>query len=446
MTLSRYLKYIFNIKRGSDEDTTIDEISGSVDLKGVNIWLLFCSAILTCIGLDTNSVAVIIGGMLISPLMYPILGIGLSIGINDTNLFFRSIKSLSFAVLISLITSFIYFKFTPLGDATSELLARTSPTLLDVLVAFFGGVAGIISISRIKKTSAIPGVAIATALMPPLCSTGFGLAINSWNISGGAFYLFFINAVFISISTYLIVKLLNFSLKSYINKVYEKRVKVFMAILLIITLAPSIYFLYTVYQKSQINHVIKDNIIVSMITPEREIIKWNIRETDSVNSVNIFYAGKKINEADETKYNEILKNSGLNNFKINLVSINISKDEIKQVSEEITREMLKTIEFNAKTSEPIIEDVLLKEIYSEIKLVFPEITEFSIGEQYQMKNEITDSLDATNKDSLMTDTLKTLFIKFDPAVTTDTKSIIKERITSFIKSKLNSDSLLVIEN
>lgn len=443
MTLSRYLKYIFNIKRGSDEDTTIQEITSSVDLKGVNLWLLFCSAILTCIGLDTNSAAVIIGGMLISPLMYPILGIGLSIGINDTGLFSRSIKSLSLAVLITLITSFTYFKFTPLGDATSELLARTSPTLLDVLVAFFGGVAGIISISRINKTSAIPGVAIATALMPPLCSTGYGLSLGSFNIYGGAFYLFFINAVFISISTYLIVKLLRFPLKSYMNKAYEKRVKLYMAIMLVIALVPSIYFLYTVYQKSQINHVINDNIIVSMITPEREIIKWNIRETDSVNSINIFYAGRRINDVDKKKYNEILINSGLDNFKINLVPINVSKDEIKQVSEDITREMLKTIELNAKSSEPVIENNLLREIYNEIKLVFPEIEEFSIGEQYKVQD---DTLNVNNKDSLKTDTLKTLFVKFNSSVNAANKNTIKERITAFIKNKLNSDSLIVIEN
>ncbi|HEX2786765.1 MAG TPA: TIGR00341 family protein [Ignavibacteria bacterium] len=443
MTLSRYLKYIFNIKRGSDEETTITEITGSVDLKGVNIWLLFCSAILTCIGLDTNSAAVIIGGMLISPLMFPILGIGLSIGINDSNVFSRSIKSLSFAVIITLISSFIYFKFTPLGDATSELLARTSPTLLDVLVAFFGGVAGIISISRIKKTSAIPGVAIATALMPPLCSTGYGLSLGSFNIYGGAFYLFFINAVFISISTYLIVKLLRFPLKSYMNKAYEKKVKVYMAIVLIIALFPSIYFLYTVYQKSQINHIINDNIIVSMITPEREIIKWNIRETDSVNSINIFYAGRRINDVDKKKYNEILINSGLDNFKINLVPINVSKDEIKQVSEDITREMLKTIELNAKSSEPVIENNLLREIYNEIKLVFPEIEEFSIGEQYKVQD---DTVNVNNKDSLKTDTLKTLFVKFNSSVNIANKNTIKERITAFIKNKLNSDSLIVIEN
>lgn len=443
MTLSRYLKYIFNIKRGSDEATTIDEITSSVDLKGVNIWLLFCSAILTCIGLDTNSAAVIIGGMLISPLMYPILGIGLSIGINDSNVFSRSIKSLFFAVIITLITSFIYFKFTPLGDATSELLARTSPTLLDVLVAFFGGVAGIISISRIKKTSAIPGVAIATALMPPLCSTGYGFSLGSFNIYGGAFYLFFINAVFISISTYLIVKFLRFPLKSYMDKIYEKRVKIYMAVVLFITLLPSIYFLYTVYQKSQVNHVINDNIIVSMITPDREIIKWNIRETDSVKSINIFYAGKRITDSDKKIYDNILINSGLVDFKINLVPINVSKDEIQQVSEDITREMLKTIEFNAKSPELVTENNLLKETYSEIQLVFPEIEEFSIGEQYKILN---DTLNISDKDTLRTDTLKTIFVRFSSEVNKSNKIVIKERMKAFVKNKLNSDSLIIVEN
>ena len=179
------------------------------------MWLLVGAAALASIGLDTNSTAVIIGAMLISPLMSPILGIGLSVGIHDKQLLVRSSRNLAIAVVLSLAASFIYFSISPFANPTAEIEARTYPTLLDVMVALFGGVAGIISSSRSGPSNALPGVAIATALMPPLCTAGYGIATQQWNYFGGAFYLFFINAVFISLATFLIVKYLQFPEKVY---------------------------------------------------------------------------------------------------------------------------------------------------------------------------------------------------------------------------------------
>jgi len=197
-----YIRRILDIRTGSGKEETLAEISSGVSLKGFNFWMLVCSALIASLGLDTNSTAVIIGAMLISPLMNPILGVGLSLGVNDKDLFFLSMKSLGFATLAGFISSVIYFKLTPFGNITSELIARTTPTLLDVLIAFFGGIAGIVSGSRKYLTNAIPGVAIATALMPPLCTSGFGFATGRWNFFLGGLYLFFINAVFISLATF----------------------------------------------------------------------------------------------------------------------------------------------------------------------------------------------------------------------------------------------------
>ncbi len=179
-------------------------------MRGYSLWILVCSTILASIGLDTNSTAVIIGAMLISPLMSPILSVGLSVAIHDKQVLTRSLQNLLIAVAISLSASVIYFFLSPLGEPTPELQARTFPTLLDLMVALFGGISGIVSISRHEQTNAIPGVAIATALMPPLCTAGFGIATANWNYFFGAFYLFFINAVFISLATYLIVRFLHF--------------------------------------------------------------------------------------------------------------------------------------------------------------------------------------------------------------------------------------------
>ena len=204
---------ILNIRENTDFEKTRTEITDGITFRGYNFWILICSTILSCIGLDTNSAAVIIGAMLISPLMSPILGVGLSVAIHDRRLFGYSFRNLATSVLISLGASVIYFYLSPLGEPTPELQARTFPTLLDVLIALFGGIAGIVSISRHEQTNAIPGVAIATALMPPLCTAGFGIATSRWNFFFGAFYLFFINAVFISMATYLISQVPAFSRK-----------------------------------------------------------------------------------------------------------------------------------------------------------------------------------------------------------------------------------------
>ncbi|MEM7036186.1 MAG: DUF389 domain-containing protein, partial [Bacteroidota bacterium] len=208
---------VINIKHTTDVEGTITTINGGIEVKGYNIWILVASAVLACIGLDTNSVAVIIGAMLISPLMSPILGIGLSVGINDQKTLQNALYNFGVAVGVSLLAAFVYFLVTPLGRETAEMAARTKPTVLDIMVGFFGGVAGIVAGSRKEKTNAIPGVAIATALMPPLCVAGYGLAKMNMNYFAGAFYLFFLNSVFIALSTFLIVRYLNFPLKERIT-------------------------------------------------------------------------------------------------------------------------------------------------------------------------------------------------------------------------------------
>ena len=167
---------IFNLRKDSDEEGTVENIRKNVDFYGANAWTLVFAIFIASVGLNVNSPAVIIGAMLISPLMGPILGIGLSLGINDELLLRRSFRNLSIAVLISIATSMIYFLLSPIHEAQSELLARTYPTFYDVLIAFFGGAAGIVSISRKERGASVAGVAIATALMPPLCTAGYALS------------------------------------------------------------------------------------------------------------------------------------------------------------------------------------------------------------------------------------------------------------------------------
>lgn len=234
----------------ASEQETIEEIRRGVLFRGANLWILMFAIMIASIGLNVNSPAVVIGAMLISPLMGPIMGIGLGVGINDFELIVKALKNWGIAAGISILTSALYFAITPLNEAQSELLARTTPTLWDVMIALFGGLAGIVAGSRREKSNAIPGVAIATALMPPLCTAGYGLATGQFNYFIGAFYLFFINSVFISLSTFLIVRLLGYPKKEFMDQEREASVKRYIAIFALLTMVPSVFTGYHVVRKS----------------------------------------------------------------------------------------------------------------------------------------------------------------------------------------------------
>lgn len=239
--LRKVLRHYFDLSPDTAANDQIDaNIRGGVEFKGTNLWVLIFAIFIASIGLNVNSTAVIIGAMLISPLMGPIMGVGYGIGIVDFELVRKSGKNLVVAVLFSLLTSAIYFFITPLNDASSELLARTSPAFWDVMIAFFGGLAGIIGATRREKSNILPGVAIATALMPPLCTAGYGLATGNMYYFAGAFYLFFINSVFISFSTFLIVRYLKLPLREFVDAEKGRRMRRYVYITVLITLAPSL--------------------------------------------------------------------------------------------------------------------------------------------------------------------------------------------------------------
>lgn len=240
-----------NLKAGMDREGTIIAIKTNKRMRGANAWLLMCSIMIASLGLDLNSPAVIIGAMLISPLMSPILGIGLAVGTNDREALLISLRHFLIAILIALGTSIFYFWASPLDQITDEIRARTAPTILDVGVAIFGGLAGIISTTRKDKSNAIPGVAIATALMPPLCVTGFGIANGDYGIAINSFYLFFLNSFTIAGTTYLIIRLLDFPYMSYVDPVEAGKVRLRIALFSLILIIPSIFIFRNVWQKLQ---------------------------------------------------------------------------------------------------------------------------------------------------------------------------------------------------
>ena len=242
------------LKEDTDYEATVKYISSSVEFRGVNLWVLAFAIIVASVGLNVNSTAVIIGAMLISPIMGPILGVGLSIGTLDEELLRRSLRNFLIMVAISLVTSTLYFLISPLSEAQSELLARTRPTIFDVIIAFFGGLAGIVATSRkIQPFTVISGVAIATALMPPLCTAGYGLATWQMRYFGGAAYLFFINSFFIALATFIMVRFLSFPQKRYLNQTRLNAVKRMTYLFAILVMIPSVFMAINLVRESSFN-------------------------------------------------------------------------------------------------------------------------------------------------------------------------------------------------
>ena len=248
----KFLTDLLNIRKDTDQEATIQAIIADIPFKGHTIWILICSIFIASVGLNANSTAVVIGAMLISPLMGPILGVGMSIAINDIDTLRRSLKNFAVMVVYSILTAYLFFEFFPLRDESSELLARTEPDIRDVLIAFFGGFA--LVIARAKKgtvATVIFGVAIATALMPPLCTVGFGLAIGNWEYATGAMYLFIINTIFIALATVIVLKFLRFPMVRYMHskkRLYYARIATLVSLLVMI---PAIITFYNVWQESR---------------------------------------------------------------------------------------------------------------------------------------------------------------------------------------------------
>ena len=285
-----------------DEDKASEEevranIRKEVEFRGTNLWVLIFAIFIASIGLNVNSTAVIIGAMLISPLMGPIMGVGLALGVNNFDVMKRSLRSLGLAALVGLITSTLYFWISPLSTAQSELLARTTPTIYDVLIALFGGMAGIVAQSRKDRTSTvIPGVAIATALMPPLCTAGFGLARGNMAFFIGAFYLFFINAVFIAVGTFIIVRFLKYKKVEFVDPKKELRARRYMTVIVTITLVPSVILAYGIVQRTIFESNAKNYIDKVLNFDGSEIISAVPTYAGDSSTIEVMLVGKKVSE------------------------------------------------------------------------------------------------------------------------------------------------------
>lgn len=337
--LKNFLWDRFDLHSDKERDSiTISEITKGAEFKGANLWILIFAIGIASVGLNVNSPAVIIGAMLISPLMGPIMGVGLGAGINDFPLIAKSARNLAIAAIISVGTSALYFAITPLHEAQSELLARTYPTLYDVLIAFFGGLAGIVAGSRSQKSNAIPGVAIATALMPPLCTAGYGLANLNWYYFLGALFLFLINSVFISLSTFMIVRFLKYPRKQFDDPKTEKQVGILITSLVLITVVPSSFLAYFLVQESLFKQNARIFIEKEFKFKETQVITKEAHYSRDGNSINLTLYGKSIAPDLLEKIKSSMENYGLKECEL-IINQGYSPDPDQQnkAFEEYTR-------------------------------------------------------------------------------------------------------------
>ena len=332
----KFFGELFSLHSDSASMTEIIERihSGGV-LKGTNMCILVLAIFIASIGLNMNSTAVIIGAMLISPLMGNIISIGYGMAAYDTQYVKESFLKLSFQVFLSVLTSAIYFSLTPITTASTELIARTAPTIWDVLIAIFGGTAGIIGLTREERGNVIPGVAIATALMPPLCTAGYGIATGATNFFWGALYLFFINSFFICLSAFAVLKILRVPAKEYVTEDAFRRQRNFLVLLGVIIILPSLRMAYLSVQENLQNVQLKNYVETFFNTDDRQAISYKLKPQEKI--LEIALIGKTLS-ADEV---EILQKklsadySSLKDFKLevvqNVTQKNLNESDVQKI-------------------------------------------------------------------------------------------------------------------
>lgn len=448
--VTKFLKGLFDLQKDTDRDATIEAVRKDISFKGHTAWILIFSIFVASIGLNVSSTAVVIGAMLISPLMGPIVGIGLSVAINDVETLRKSLINLGVMVVLSVLTAFLYFTISPLTEETPELLARTYPTILDVLVAIFGGLALIVAKTKSGTiASVIFGVAIATALMPPLCTVGYGLAIGNFDYAGGALYLFSINAVFIALSTFIVSKVLGFPMVRYANSKKRRFIAQMASLIALIVIIPSIYLFYKLLQeqifenktaefvKEVINfegtEVVKfsqdykakrvEVYLIGQPVPQAKINEWlgTLKETDKLRDVTlrVYQSSDRSGELAE-KLSGAVKAGILEDLYVkNERSIRDKDDRISFLEDEIAKLTVK-------------DKIPFEDISKELQVTFEDIENFSYSKRV-----------STNFKK--TDTLAVFSVTWGNKVSSQEREAHMRKMEAILKLRLKLDTLAVEE-
>lgn len=372
-----------------DKQKVLENVKSNISFRGSNLWILACAIVVASIGLNVNSTAVIIGAMLISPLMGPIIGAGFGLGMYDSELVKKALKNLLIATIVSLVVSTTYFYLSPFKETQSELLARTSPNIYDLLIAFFGGLVGVIAITRVEKGNPIPGVAIATALMPPLCTAGYGLAIGNLRFFLGALFLYTINCVFICISTFLIVKYLKYPAVKQVDAKRQKQIKYGISALTLALMLPSIFFAYTLFDEKKTSQKINLFIENEFTNKGYTILYKNINLNTSPKKIELAFLRQKFNANEIKSLNKSLNNYQIENTELHIKqdTIDIKKYIIDQIQSGKTNLDTKDITINQLKNEIASNTYNNKELLEEIKIIFPQVENISISNHSFIKNK-----------------------------------------------------------
>lgn len=434
-----WIKKVFNFMRLSyekEESQLIHEsIEKAIVFRGTNFWILIFAIFIASVGLNMNSTAVIIGAMLISPLMGPINGIGYSVATYNFDLFKRSLKNYSFAVIGGLSASTIYFYLSPIHAEHSELLARTSPTIYDVFIAMFGGLAGIVAICSKNKGNVIPGVAIATALMPPLCTAGYGLAEGNMNFFLGAMYLFLINSVFIALSSMLVSQVLKLPKRSFLLSREIKNTNILVGIVILLTVIPSVYLGFTLVRKEKF--IKAAEVFVTEVSDWEGNYLLKDHVDGDLRTIKLAYVGNEIDKASLKRLRNKAKDMGLEEANIKVEQgfqsglMESDRDNKKQI-ERLQSEVVHVRE-SIQKSESKIDSLSRspsqgKDVLKEINAFLPQIKGCSISSSPYFSME-------TNEESF----IPSVLLAYDKELTESEKAA----ITRWLKQKLNADYVIL---
>ena len=421
-----------NLHKGEeDRNKVLENVVSNISFRGSNLWILACAIVVASIGLNVNSTAVIIGAMLISPLMGPIVGAGFGLGIFDFALLRKSLKNLLIATFVSLTVSTIYFYLSPFKETQTELLARTSPNIYDILIAFFGGLVGVIAITRVEKGNPIPGVAIATALMPPLCTAGYGLAIGNFRFFFGALYLYTINCVFICIATFIIVKYLKYPSIKQVNAKRERQVKFTMTVLILVLVIPSIYFAFKLYEEKKYMEKVNNYLENEFTNKGYTIIYKKTRYITNPHKIEVALLSKRFSDKEVDDLNRKLKFYKIENTKLHIRqdTTDLKMDILNEIGSEKRSLNEKDVMIAKLKKEIASSRIDNQKILSEVKILFPEIRNISVAKH--TFNEGTDSAKA----------IPVMVYQVNRQLPVASKA----KLSAWLKQKLQSENLEIYE-
>lgn len=442
--ISIYVADVLDLKKGVNAKATIQDIKNKRSMSGANAWMLMCSIVIASIGLSQDNQAVIIGAMLISPLMSPILGIGLSVGINDMDTLRSSLAHFAVAIFIAVFTSYIYFEFTPFQEITKEISNRTKPTFLDIFIAIFGGLAGIISIARKDISTTLPGVAIATALMPPLCVTGYGLAQGDFETARASFYLFFLNTFFVALATYLIVRFLRFPYRKYVNQKAKLKNRLIIVGFSLALAIPSYFIFQTVKEEIDLKRNVQSFVDNCLGENKKYLDDFSTNKvtTEDGTSYELYLKvyGDKISRELEEEYLSCLDQYTKENFHINILStsdvqlddVQMLEKNLQNIAIELENDRVARIENEATIvnyKEQVIDTSLFNAIKNEVRSLYPDIETIGVA-----KSHISDF--TTSKYSV-----PTVFVTWNGR---RVKQEDKDQLKSFLKTRMKSEDLELI--